>query len=389
MIWLIIGINYQVEDTFVLGPVIGGIKVKEKDKINLITFLRKMVNYKDGFWILNNQIVGEDAIREFINNQGFAILEKDITDILSELSYKKCSFEVDEYFRDTILSIKGDGESTYFKGLDELYPGNKFREIMNYYLFSEDCYSFILIGYGQTGKTTFVSLISKILGDAFFGRSNVNLLRNSHGTAILEGKKLFEVAEAQDLDLDTANTLKSIITNDDIYINPKFQLPRTIKPHSKLIMTCNNMPRFKVTDDGIIRRFIIIKMNNKITKQDRHFLEKIEADIPNIINEAYNHPFKIEDFADEQYEIFKNDPQYGFGYGESPGYFEGNNDYEKYQAMCKALGYNARNKMNFDKFIELAKIYGERRRCDTTSKDSLVENGLIPLTPLEEEDLPY
>ena len=363
--------------------------MKETDKINTITFLMKHIKYKDGFWILDDKIVGEDAIREFINNQGISILEKDITDILSELSYKKSSFEVDEYFRDTILSTKGTGESTYFKGLDELYPGNKFREIMNYYLFSEECYSFILIGYGQTGKTTFVSLISKILGTSFFGRSNVNLLRNSHGTAILEGKKFFEVAEAQDLDLDTANTLKSIITNDDIYVNPKFQLPRTIKPHAKLIMTCNNMPRFKVTDDGIIRRFIIIKMNNKIQKQDRHFLEKIEADIPNIIKEAYEHPFNIDDFAEEQYEIFKNDPQFGFGYGDNKIFYEGDNPYEKYQTMCKSLGYNARNKMNFDKFIELAKIYGSRIKCDTTLKDSLVDNGLIPLTPSEEEDLPY
>lgn len=361
--------------------------MKEKDKINLIIFLMKYIKYKDGFWILEDKIVSEDEIRDFINKQGFSVLEKDITDILSELSYKKCDFDVDKYYRDTILSQAGTGKSIYFASLDKLYPGNKFRQIMNYYLFSEDCYSFILIGYGQTGKTTFVSLIARILGMGCFGRSNVNLLRNSHGTAILEGKKLFEVAEAQDLDLDTANTLKSIITNDDIYINPKFQLPRTIKPHTKLIMTCNNMPRFKVTDDGIIRRFIVVKMNNKIIKQDRHFLELIESDIPNIIREAIDNPFKIEDFADEQYEIFKNDPQYGFGYGDRPGFFEGGTEYEKYQAMCKALGYNARNKMNFDKFIELAKIYGERRKCDTTSKDSLVENGMIPLENSDEDEL--
>ena len=74
------------------------------------------------------------------------------------------------------------------------------------------------------------------------------MLRNQHGMAVLEGKKIFEVAEAQDLDLDTANALKSIITNDPIMVNPKFQQPRTIIPHVKMIMTCNNMPHFKATD---------------------------------------------------------------------------------------------------------------------------------------------
>ena len=363
--------------------------MKEKDKINLLKLLNKHIKYKDGFWILHDTVVDDKSIRRFIKDQGISILEKDITDLLSELSYSDCDFDIDNYFRDTILSKAGTGKSQYFESMDKLYPGNKFRQIMNYYLFSEDCYSFILIGYGQTGKTTFVSLIAKIISECFFGRSNVALLKNSHGTAILEGKLLFEVAEAQDLDLDTANLLKSIITNDEIYINPKFQLPRIIKPHAKLIMTCNNMPRFKVTDDGIIRRFITIKMDTKIEKQNKNFLKMIEGDIPNIIREAIDNPFKIEDFAKEQYVIFENDPQWGFGYGIANKTYEGNTEYEKYQAMCKALGYNARNKMNFDKFIELAKIYNGRIKCDTTLDEWTAQPGLISLDPSEIDDLPF
>ena len=369
--------------------------MKEKDKLNFLELLKKHIHYKDGFWIFSQEdygdkcVVSEDFVREFIRIQGIPILEKDITDLLSELSYYNCDFDVDKYFRDTIKAKAGNGKSSYFASMDELYPGNKLREIMKYDLFSDECYSFILIGYGQTGKTTFVSLIAKILQQCFFGRSNVGLLRNSHGTAILEGKMFFEVAEAQDLDLDTANMLKSIITNDDIYVNPKFQLPRTIKPHAKLIMTCNNMPRFKVTDDGIIRRFITIKMDNKIKKQNKNFLKEIEDDIPNIIGEALEHPFNIEDFAAEQYVIFENDPQWGFGYGIPNRTYDGSTEYEKYQTMCKALGYNPRNKMNFDKFIELAGIYGGRVKCDTTSEDSQAPSGLTPLSSYEEDSLPF
>lgn len=370
--------------------------MKEKDKINFLVLLKKWVRYKDGFWLLKQKdnsiaVVDEKVIRAFIREQDIPILEKDITDLLSELSYCDCSFDIDKYFRETIKAKANNatGKSTYFASMDELYPGNKFREIMNYYLFSEDCYSFVLIGYGQTGKTTFVSLIAKIIEQCFFGRSNVALLKNSHGTAILEGKLFFEVAEAQDLDLDTANLLKSIITNDDIYINPKFQLPRTIKPHSKLIMTCNNMPRFKVTDDGIIRRFVIVKMDNKIVKQNKNFLIEIEKDIPNIIKEALEHPFDITNFAAEQYVIFENDPQWGFGYGIKNKAYDGNTEFEKYQTMCKALGYHARNKMNFDKFVELAKIYGARVKCDTTLSGSPVQIGMRELEPCDYGELPF
>ena len=367
--------------------------MKEKDKINFIALAKRFVSYKDGFWIYEDEnkqtILSEQQVREFIRSQGIPVLEKDITDMLSELSYFPTTFDVDSYFKESIKSRAGCGKSKYFESLDELYPGNKFRQLVNYYLFSDECYSFILIGYGQTGKTTLVSVIAKIIGEAYFGRSNVALLKNSHGTAVLEGKKFFEVAEAQDLDLDTANLLKSIITNDDVYINPKFQLPRTIKPHSKLIMTCNNMPRFKVTDDGIIRRFITLKMDTKIKKQNKNFLKEIEEDIPNIIKEALDNPFNIEDFADEQYYIFENDPQYGFGYGEDPGYFTGLTTYEKYQSMCKSFGFNPRNKMNFDKFIELAKIYGGRRKCATTSSAAPDDNGMTLLSDYEYDRLPF
>lgn len=363
--------------------------MKEQQKINFLELLRKHIEYKDGFWVKDGRVISEEHLRNYIRYQGIPCLEKDITDLISELSFAKSNIDIDDYFVSKIKERAGTGKSTYFASMDELYPGNKFRQIMNYYLFSPDCYSFILIGYGQTGKTTFVSLISKIIGEAYFGRSNVALLRNSHGTAILEGKKLFEVAEAQDLDLDTANLLKSIITQDNIYINPKFQLPRTFKPHTKLIMTCNNMPRFKVTDDGIIRRFITVKMDNKITKQNKNFLAELEADIPNIIKEAIDNPFNIDDFAKEQYAIFENDPQWGFGYGLKNFQYEGETEYEKYRTMCRVLGYNPRNKSNFDKFIELEKIYSRRIKCDTISKDATVQSGLLLYEPSLDEELPF
>ena len=130
-------------------------------------------------------------------------------------------------------------------------------------------------------------------------------------------------------------------------------------------------------------------MNNKIVKQNKNFLKEIEEDIPNIIREALDNPFNIEDFADEQYYIFENDPQWGFGYGIPNKDYSGANDYEKYQAMCKAFGFNSRNKANFDKFIELAKIYGGRRKCDTTSNASLVANGLIQLKDSDDDELPF
>ena len=114
--------------------------MKEKDKLNFLTLLKKHISYKDGFWVYNDDnkelVISEQQLREYIRGQGVPILEKDITDLLSELSYYNSTFDVDEYFKNLIKSRAGNGKSKYFESLDKLYPGNKFRQLMNYYLFS-------------------------------------------------------------------------------------------------------------------------------------------------------------------------------------------------------------------------------------------------------------
>lgn len=369
--------------------------MKEKDMITYLNLVRGHIFYKDGFWIYYDEeysLVTSDFVREYIRNQG-EILERDISQMMDELKYNNIEFNIETYKQIEIAKRGKRGTSSYFKSLDRLYPGNKFREIMNYYLFSNKKYCFVLVGYGQTGKTTFVNIIQNIIGEGFCGRSNVAMISGTHGTATLEGKLMFEVAEAQDLDINLANNLKSLITNDSITINPKFEHTREIMPHIKLIMTCNNVPRFKVSDDGIIRRFIVLEMNNKIKKQNENFMKEIEEDIPYIIYEAMLHPFNIDDFAKEQYYLFQHDPQYGFGYG-TPNieydYGAKCTVYDSYRYMCKACGYQPKSKANFDKFVELAKMYEERALlCDTILRDVQEPSGINLLNYLEEEDLPF
>lgn len=351
--------------------------MKEKEKIGLLELLKNHVSFCDGFWIKDGELVTQEEVRQFIKMQGIQILEKDVTDCISELSFNRTNFDIETHYQNRIASLSSyNGKSKYFEMMDKLYPGNKFRELFNYYLFSREEYCFIMVGYGQTGKSTLVNLLAKIVGEGYFGRSSVALLRNQHGLATLEGKLLYEVNEAQDLDLDTANMLKSIITHDEITVNPKFEQMRKIKPHAKMIMTCNSIPRFKVTDDGVIRRTIIVRMCNKIEQQNPNFLNEIAEDIPNIIMEALLNPFNIEHFAKEQYVLFETDPQFGFGYGGYDGEKlsqPGRTIYEKYREYCRTFGYMPKSYKNFELTIQLEEIY--RKRCDTTSKDYLASNG--------------
>lgn len=363
--------------------------MNKKDKISLLNLLKQHIIYKDGFYIIDGEPKGADDVRQYIRNQYTNMLERDITDCLDELSFNKGEFDIESHFVDKIKSRAKKGSSFYFSSLDKIYPGNKFRQIMNYYLFSSEHYCFILEGYGQTGKSTFVNVISKIVGEEYFGRSSASQLKTTHGTTMLEGMKLFEVSESQDLDHGTANNLKDIITQDMIFINPKHQHQRMVKPHAKLIMSCNSMPVFRTTDDGIIRRFIPMIMNTKLPQQPG-FMELIEIDIGCIIYEALNSPFKYKDFSNEVYSIFINDAQFGFECG--PKSMRKSGGYHSYQDYCKDYGFYNRNKTNYDRFIELEKIYRGQSawgELDTTSKDSLEVNGTTYSPTLNQGELPF
>lgn len=356
--------------------------MKYKDKVVFFHFLRNYVYYSDGFWILDNKVVTEEEIRRTIHSQGKLLLESDVTDLLDELRYNRHErFDVRAWFEKTIQAKKSRSpkKSLYFSIMDDLYPGNKFRQIFNYYLFSRECYCFILLGDGQTGKTTMIDILAEILGKQFFRRTDVQKIQGAHGTSSLEGKILIEIAEAQNLDHGTANLLKSIITRDTVSVNPKFKDIQDMTPQGKTVMTCNFVPSYKKTDDGLYRRFLTVHMDVPITTQIPGFIDLIKGDIPNIIYEAERSPFHIDLFRSEQYELFRLDHQYGFGYGEEPLInYQGYTVYDKYVSMCKAFNFHPRNKDNFENFARLAKKYEERMKdaaCGLISGESMAESG--------------
>ena len=79
--------------------------MKESTKINLINLLKRHIHYVDGFWKLDKDLATEEKVRDYIKSQGVPILEKDVTDILSELSFNKCKFDIDGYVRGRVASM--------------------------------------------------------------------------------------------------------------------------------------------------------------------------------------------------------------------------------------------------------------------------------------------
>lgn len=119
-------------------------------------------------------------------------------------------------------------------------------------------------GVGRTGKSTFETLLMNLVGKNNYTALKLEefdhpfLLAQAYGASLVIG---------DDNDpkgyIDNGSTLKSIVTNELVLINPKGQCPFSAKFYCTIVQSMNGFPRFKDTSNGLYRRFRLIQFNHQ------------------------------------------------------------------------------------------------------------------------------
>lgn len=119
-------------------------------------------------------------------------------------------------------------------------------------------------GVGRTGKSTFETLLMNLVGKNNYTALKLEefdhpfLLAQAYGASLVIG---------DDNDpkgyIDNGSTLKSIVTNELVLINPKGQRPFSAKFYCTIVQSMNGFPRFKDTSNGLYRRFRLIQFNHQ------------------------------------------------------------------------------------------------------------------------------
>ena len=124
---------------------------------------------------------------------------------------------------------------------------------------------FITTGRAHTGKSTYLNIITQIFGD---DKAAIPLSELS-GFMVAEAvkKRLIASDELGKGDLDT-KILKTMISKQDLDVNPKFGKPFHVKCQSNLFYCCNKAPRIDITDTGILRRIIFYERDKTIENPD-------------------------------------------------------------------------------------------------------------------------
>lgn len=145
--------------------------------------------------------------------------------------------------------------------------------ILNILLFHPDEeVMFITTGVGGSGKSTYLNIIKQIFGNDV---ASIPLSELS-GFMVAEAvrKRLICSDELGKGDLDT-KILKTLISKQELDVNPKYDKPYHAYCQSSLFYCCNKAPRIDVSDTGILRRIVFYERNTKIQNPNTSLNHKV------------------------------------------------------------------------------------------------------------------
>lgn len=164
---------------------------------------------------------------------------------------------------------------TFSKWIEELSNGDKDKTTLLWQMIASVIQNrrtsnvlFCLIdnGEGRTGKSTFEALLMNLVGKNNYTALKLEEFDHSFLLAQAYGASLI-IGDDNDPKgyIDNGSTLKSIVTNELVLINPKGQRPFSAKFYCTIVQSMNGFPRFKDTSGGLYRRFRLIQFNHQYT----------------------------------------------------------------------------------------------------------------------------
>lgn len=155
----------------------------------------------------------------------------------------------------------GDKWITLFQILGyTLYPATKFK------------LAFMLLGPRDSGKSTYLQLLKRILGKNNTVSIRIKELFDSDNRFVmgfLFHKLVNLTAETKEYSIDDIDRFKTLTGGDQVTSDVKFKGPITFTPYSKIIVASNKLPNVSDKNDlAFWRRWMIIEFPNQFPNDD-------------------------------------------------------------------------------------------------------------------------
>ena len=138
--------------------------------------------------------------------------------------------------------------------------------------------AWMLVGTGSNGKSTYISLLRKLVGiENVSSRGLVDIERNHFATADLFGKLANLYADLEDVALRTTGKFKMLTGRDPVTAEYKYRNSFPFINTAKMVFSCNKIPESVDDTDAFFRRWIILTFPNQFQgdKEDRKLLDRL------------------------------------------------------------------------------------------------------------------
>lgn len=128
--------------------------------------------------------------------------------------------------------------------------------------------AFILTGEKRNGKSTYLSLITTLLGRDNVTSLDIAELGQRFKPAELFGKLANIGDDIGDDFISNPAIFKKVVSGDAVNVERKGENPFDLKNYSKLLFSANDIPRIKDKSGAVQDRLVIIPFNAKFSKDD-------------------------------------------------------------------------------------------------------------------------
>lgn len=183
-----------------------------------------------------------------------------------------------EYTNDPVYSPRID------QFMKELCGGDPVKmqflyQIAGYCLLKKNIFEKFVItkGEGGTGKSTYTNLLHKMVGGDI-NCSHIGLadFDKDYYLASTVGKLLNIDDDVVDgKTLENTGRFKSIISGNVISVRQIYERVMDFTPYITCVFSCNKLPRIMDKTSGLYRRMVLIELNNKVSKPDPLFMNKV------------------------------------------------------------------------------------------------------------------
>lgn len=157
------------------------------------------------------------------------------------------------------------------------------KQVIGYFFTSGNKYNLfpVCTGVSGGGKSVFTNILTNIFGkDKIADLSLQEMENNTHSTSSLANKHLNFIRDSDNTTIENNSFIKQLTGNEEIQVNPKHKDPYILPKEEvpKTMMICNSIPLFKVYEQALIERLLIIEFLVKFRgtpKQDPELEAKI------------------------------------------------------------------------------------------------------------------